>query len=172
MLPSAPQARARGASSLLPSAWPLQLGQEMLRRRPFPRRRHLFFIIPTVGFCSLNKTDQARLVTNQNKEFKVCDRCNIAKTQVSIPCRSTSVWHDEPKLLRPSIESHKATNCGPWQGLQRNGHFKWRENGYNFFFFSSLVNQKQEKQNKYKPNREKTEVQKCTEWVCKFLNLI
>ncbi|TNN80708.1 hypothetical protein EYF80_009059 [Liparis tanakae] len=33
MLPSAPQARARGASSLLPSACPLQLGQEMLRRR-------------------------------------------------------------------------------------------------------------------------------------------
>lgn len=37
MLPSAPQASARGARSLLPSACPLQLGQEMLRRRPFPK---------------------------------------------------------------------------------------------------------------------------------------
>lgn len=35
--------------------------------------------------------------------------------------------------------------------------------GITFSFFFSLVNQKQEKQNKYKPNREKTEVQKCTE---------
>ncbi|KAG9346771.1 hypothetical protein JZ751_007088 [Albula glossodonta] len=35
-LPSIPAASATGASSLLPSARPLQLGQEMLRRRPLP----------------------------------------------------------------------------------------------------------------------------------------
>lgn len=35
-LPSIPTARATGANSLLPSARPLQLGQEMLLRRPLP----------------------------------------------------------------------------------------------------------------------------------------
>lgn len=48
-LPSTPTARATGASSLLPSARPLQLGQEMLRRRPFP-----MMLVIMAGCCVRN----------------------------------------------------------------------------------------------------------------------
>lgn len=44
-LPSVPQAKATGASSLFPSACPLQLGQEMLRLRPLP------MMLLTTGGC-------------------------------------------------------------------------------------------------------------------------
>ena len=48
-LPSTPTARATGASSLLPSARPLQLGQEMLRRRPLP-----MMLVMMAGCCVRN----------------------------------------------------------------------------------------------------------------------
>lgn len=44
-----PIAKATGASSLLPSARPLQLGQEMLRLRPFP------MMLVITGGCSVTK---------------------------------------------------------------------------------------------------------------------
>lgn len=44
-----PIAKATGASSLLPSARPLQLGQEILRLRPFP------MILVITGGCSVTK---------------------------------------------------------------------------------------------------------------------
>lgn len=50
-LPSPSHARATGASSLLPSARPPQLGQEMLRRLPFP-----MMLLMTGGCCLDMKT--------------------------------------------------------------------------------------------------------------------